>query len=138
LDEGVFIAPNSDVLFDQLGSGFADYYRAKGFDWKRLAGARVLRIGGYSARDYIDKIARRESGNFLDHNVRVNSVVSSYQISNASLSQRLGDLATSLVLRRTSLLFTLIPASSTTGLPEKVNVPFVASFIGQPFDDGPS
>ncbi|KAI0289964.1 hypothetical protein BC826DRAFT_1106720 [Russula brevipes] len=138
LGEGVFIAPNSDVLFDQLGSGFADYYRAKGFDWKRLAGARVLRIGGYPARDYIHKIARTESGNFLDHNVRVNSVVSSYQISNASLSQRLGDLATSLVLRRTSLLFTLIPASSTTGLPEKVNVPFVAEFIGQSFDDGPS
>ncbi len=138
LDKGIFIAPDTDVLFDQLGSDFTDYLAAKGFDWKRLAGAKVLRISGYSARDYIDKVAHTDSGNFLDHNVRVNSVISSYQLSNGSFSQRPGDVADSLVLKRTSLLFTIIPANSTTGLPEKVHVPFVAAFIGKPFDDGPS
>lgn len=70
---------------------------------------KVQKIGGFPARDYIDKVARTDSGNFLDHNVRVNSVVSSYQISDATLSQRPGDLAASLVLKQTSLLFTLIP-----------------------------
>ena len=55
-----------------LGLSFTNYLRAKGFDWKCLAGARVLRIDKYSARDCIDKVARTESGKFLDHNVRVN------------------------------------------------------------------
>jgi hypothetical protein len=108
------------------------------FDWKRLAGAKVLRIGGYRARDYIDKVAHTESGNFLDHNVRVNSVISSYQMFNGAFSRRLGDLASSYVLKKTSLLFTIIPANSTTGLPEKVDVPFVAAFVGEQFDDGQS
>ena len=54
LDTGVFIAPDSNVLFDQLGPDFAKYFEKKGFDWKRLAGAKVLEIGGVSALDYID------------------------------------------------------------------------------------
>lgn len=138
LDKGIFIAPDADVLFNQLGSDFTDYLAAKGFDWRRLAGAKVQRIGGYSARDYIDKVARTESGNFLDHNVRVNSAVSSYQLLNGTFSQNRGALASSAVLKHTSLLFTIIPVNSTTGLPEMIDVPFVAAFIGEPFNDGPS
>jgi hypothetical protein len=138
LDEGVFIAPNTDVLFDQFGSDFADYFAAKGFDWKRLAGAKVLEIGGMPALDYIDQVARTQSGNFLDHNVRVNSVVSSYQMPNQTFSQRLGDLASSLVLRQTSLKFTLIPVNSPSGSPECIDVPFVAAFSGATFVDGQS
>jgi len=138
LDEGVFIAPDSVELFDTLGSNFTDYYQAKGLDWRRLAGAKVLKIGGYSARDYIDKVARTDTGTYLDHNVRVNSVVSSYQLPNGNFSQRLGDLASSPVLKHTSLEFSLIPLDSPSGLAETIVVPYVASFNGEPFVDGPS
>ena len=138
LDTDVFIAPNSDVLFDQFGQGFPDYFEKKGFDWKRLAGAKVLEIGGLPALDYIDQVARTASGNFLDHNIRVNSVVTSYLLSNGNFSQRLGDLASSSVLRQTSLKFSLIPANSSSGSPEYIDIPFVASFSGRPFVDGQS
>ena len=136
LDTGVFIAPNSDVLF---GSGdIADYFNDKGFDWKRLAGAEVLEIGGLPVLDYIDYVARTASGGFLDHNIRVNSVVSSYQLPDGSFSQRLGDLASAIVLTQTSLTFSLIPVDSTSGTPESIDIPFVAAFFGQPFVDGQS
>lgn len=140
LDSGVFIAPDSDVLFDQLGQDFANYFEEKGFDWKRLAGAKVIEIGGIPALDYIDQVARTSSGAYLDHNIRVNSVISSYQLPNGSLpfSQALGDLATSVVLRQTSLKFSLIPVNSSSGSPECIDVPFVASLSANPFTDGPS
>ncbi len=102
----------------------------KGFDWKRLAGAKVINIGGRPALQYID--------DFLDHNVRVNSVVSSYWISNTSFSQRIGDLAGPLFLKQTSLEFLLIPANASLDTPELVDVPFVATFIGKNFTDGRS
>ena len=138
LDTGVFIALDSDVLFDGFGQDFADYFNKKGFDWKRLAGAKVLEIGGLTVLDYIDYVARTASGNFLDHNIRVNSVVSSYQLLNTTFSQRLGDLASSFVLRQTSLNFTLIPVDSPSGMPEYVDIPFVAGFRGKQFVDGQS
>ncbi|KAN0139275.1 hypothetical protein V8E53_002776 [Lactarius tabidus] len=136
LDKGIFIAPHSVEFLSQIGSNFTDFFAAKKFNWQRLAGARVLTIGGLPASDYIDKIARTVSGNFLDHNVRVNSVVSSYRIPNITISQRLGDLAGPFFLTQTSLNFSLIPVSST--VPEFVDVPFVAGLIGTPFTDGPS
>jgi len=138
LDEGVFISPDSATLFDQIGPDFANYYKARGFDWKRLAGAKVVGIEGYSARDYIDKVARTDSGGFLDHNVRVNSVVSSYQMTGGNFTQRLGDVATNPFLKQTSLQFSLVPKDSLSGLPERVIVPFVTLFSGAPFSDGPS
>ena len=138
LDTGVFIAPDSDVLFDGFGQDFADYFQKKGFDWKPLAGAKVLEIGGLSALDYIDYVARTASGNFLDHNIRVGSVVSSYQLPSGNFSQRLGDLASSSVLIQTSLNFTLIPTDSPSGTPEYIDIPFVAGFGGQTFVDGQS
>jgi len=138
LDTGVFISPDSNVLFDGVGQDFADYFNNKGFDWKRLAGAEVLEIGGLPVLDYIDYVARTASGNFLDHNIRVNSVVSSYQLPSGNFSQRLGDLASSLVLTQTSLTFSLIPVDSTSGTPESIDIPFVAAFGGQPFVDGQS
>jgi len=126
------------VLFDGLGQGFADYYTNKGFDWKRLAGAQVQEIGGLSALDYIDQVASTASGNFLDHNIRVNNVISGYSMNNGGFSQRLGDLASSSVLRQTSLNFSVIPVGSTTGTPESIDVPFVSVYSGQPFADGQS
>ena len=138
LNADVFIAPDTNVLFDQLGQEFEDFFTAKGSDWRRLAGARVVEIEGMPPRQYIDKVARTVSGNFLDHNIRVNSVVTSYQLLHGNLSQRLGDLAFSSVLRQTSLKFSLIPVDSNSSEPEFIEVPFVAGFSGQTFVDGPS
>jgi hypothetical protein len=136
LNNGIFIAPHSFEFLSQIGSNFTDFFAERNFDWQRLAGARVLTIGGLPALDYIDEIARTVSGNFLDHNVRVNSVVSTYWILNITISQRLGDLASPSFLTQTSLNFSLVLVNST--VPEFVEVPFVASFIGTPFADGPS
>ncbi|KAN0139282.1 hypothetical protein V8E53_002783 [Lactarius tabidus] len=126
LDNGIFIAPDSVELLNQLGSEFTDNFAAKNFNWQRLAGARVLTIGGLPASDYIDEIARTVSGNVLDHNVRVNSVVSSYRIVNTTFSQRVGDLAGPLFLTDKPQ-FRLIPVNST--VPKSVDVPFVAAFV---------
>lgn len=78
------------------------------------------------------------SGNFLDHNVRVNSVVSSYRIVGSKWSQRFGDHASELFLKQTSLDILLIPEGSPSGASETVNVPFVAELVGNSFADGPS
>ncbi|KAH9169337.1 hypothetical protein EDB89DRAFT_1854571 [Lactarius sanguifluus] len=136
LDNGIFIAPDSVEFLSQFGTNFTDFFVAKKFNWQRLAGARVLTIGGLPASDYIDEIARTVSGNFLDHNIRLNSVVSSYRILDTTISQRLGDLAGPLFLTQTSLNFSLIIVNSTT--PELIDVPFVASFLGAPFTNGRS
>ena len=138
LDTGVFIAPDSDVLFDAFGQAFGDYFNNKSFDWKRLAGAEVKEIGGLSVLDYIDYVARTASGTFLDHNIRVNSVVSSYEMPFGNFLQRLGDLASSPVLTQTSLTFSLIPVNSTSGTPESIDIPFVAGSVGQTFVDSQS
>ncbi|KAI9513435.1 hypothetical protein F5148DRAFT_5147 [Russula earlei] len=131
LDKGVFIAPDSVQFLRQLGKDFINYLEAKNFDWKRFAGAKVLEIDGFPALNYIDKIARTESGNFLDHNVRVNSVVSGYRLAQTSFSQRLGDLAGPIFLTRTSLDIVLIPRNSTTS--QRVVFPYVASLTGTNF-----
>ncbi|KAH9169339.1 hypothetical protein EDB89DRAFT_2073032 [Lactarius sanguifluus] len=145
LDNGIFIAPDSggvpqhaavELWDDQFGTNFTDFFAAKKFNWQRLAGARVLTIGGLPASDYIDEIARTVSGNFLDHNIGVNSVVSSYRILDTTFSRHLGDLAGPVFLTQTSLNFSLIPVNTTTL--EFVDVPFVASSIGAPFTDGQS
>ncbi|KAH9048867.1 hypothetical protein EDB84DRAFT_1556539 [Lactarius hengduanensis] len=110
LDKGIFIAPDSVEFLNQLGPEFTAFFAAKKFNWQRLAGAKVLTIGGLPASAYIDNIASTVSSNYLDHNVRVNSVVSSYRIVDTDFSQRLGDLAGPLFLTQTSLKFSLIPA----------------------------
>ncbi|KAI9463968.1 hypothetical protein BJY52DRAFT_1401032 [Lactarius psammicola] len=137
LDNGIFIAPDSvEYSSTSLGRTLLTSSRQRNSTWRRLAGAKVLTIGGIPAFDYIDNIARTVSGNYLDHNIRVNSAVSSYRISNTSFSQRLGDLAGPFFLTQTSLEFSLIPVKSST--PELVDVPFAASLIGAPFTDGRS
>lgn len=138
LDEGVFIAPDSVELINNIGPTYTSLLAAKGFDWERIAGAEVIKIGGLPVLDYIDQIAKTVSGNYLDHNVRVNSVVSSYRIVGSQWSQRFGDHASELFPRQTSLDILLIPKGSTSNTPETVNVPFVASFVGQNFTDGSS
>jgi hypothetical protein len=138
LDTGVFIAPDSVELINKIGPGFTSFLAEKGFDWERLAGAEVIEIDGLPVLDYIDKIAKTVSGKFLDHNIRVNSVVSSYRIIGSDWSQRFGDHASEEFLKQTSLDMSLIPKGSASGAPEMVNVPFVAAFLGNFFTDGPS
>lgn len=134
--QNLFIAPDSVEFISQLGKGYTSYFDSIGFNWKRLAGAKILQIEGMDPYDYVDLIARTVSGNYLDHGVRVNSVFTSYRINSGLFSQRLGDLAGPLDVTRTSLHFKLIAANSTTA--EIVEIPYLADFIGNAFKDGPS
>ena len=133
LDNAVHVIPDLVEFLNQLGSNFTDFYEARKFDWQRLAGARVHTIEGLPAFDYIDKIASTVSGNYLDHNIRVNSVVSSYTLFDGEYSQRFGDLAATLTVTQTSLEFSLVTVNSTTL--EVVQVPYIAGLMGNPFTD---
>ncbi|KAA1478510.1 hypothetical protein DENSPDRAFT_686430 [Dentipellis sp. KUC8613] len=132
--QNVFVAPDSVELLTLLGSNFTDFFDAIQFDWRRLAGAKVLEIEGMPAYDYVDVVAKTVSGNYLPHGPRVNSVFSSYRIDDTNaFSQRVGDLAGPELLTQTALTFRLIPANTTRE--ETVTVPFLANFIGTPFTD---
>src|SRR5579863_3598185 len=126
LDKGIYIAPNIVTLFEGLGSNFTAFYKEKGVDWKRLAGARVLEIGGLPAWEYIDYLADKVAGGFLDHNVRTNLVFSSYLFFNSAHRQSLGDAASRNFLMESSLDLSVVPVNSTSKKPESVKVPFVA------------
>ncbi|KAG6915617.1 hypothetical protein DXG01_010693 [Tephrocybe rancida] len=131
--QGVFIAFDSVEFISQLGTAYTSYFDGIGFDWKRLQGAKVLRIEGQDPYAYVDTIAKTVSGNYLDHGVRVNSVFTSYRVSGTDFSQRLGDLAGPLDVTKNSITFKLIPVNSTVA--ETVTVPFLANFLGAPFSD---
>ncbi|KZV63396.1 hypothetical protein PENSPDRAFT_669711 [Peniophora sp. CONT] len=131
--QGVFIIPDLVDFLPLVGDAYISFLEAKGFDWKRLAGAKVSKIGGMDAFDYIDHIATTISGNYLDHGIRVNSVISSYRITSNAYSQRFGDLAGPSIVTQTSLRMTLTTVNSTKS--ETVDIPFVASFAGVAFTD---
>ena len=133
LDTGIYIAPDIATLFEPFGPDFTAFYDKKGFNWKRLAGARVHKIGGLPAWEYIDYIADSVVGIFLDHNVRVNTVFSSYTMPGPVHQQRLGFLASRNFLMETSLEFSVVPVNTTSNEPESVKVPFVAVYTGAPF-----
>ncbi|PSR81755.1 hypothetical protein PHLCEN_2v6264 [Hermanssonia centrifuga] len=131
--QSVFVAPDSTDLIPLVGTEFTDFFESIGFDWQRLAGARVLEIAGMDAYSYADLIASTESGNYLDHGVRVNSVFSSYRIVDTDFSQRFGDIGGPAFPDRDSLTFKLIPVNSTKA--EVVTVPYLADYLGAPFTD---
>lgn len=132
-EQGVYIIPDSVELINLLGPDFTDFFDTIGFNWQRLAGAKVLTIADSDPFDYLDLIARTQSGNYIDHNVRVNSVVSSYRISGTDFSQRFGDLGGPALPILTNLKFGLITKNGTR--PEIVEVPYLASFVGSRFTD---
>lgn len=134
--QGVFVALDSVEFLSQLGPDFTGYFDSIDFNWKRLAGAKVVQIEGQDPYDYVDHIATTVSGNYLDHGVRVNSVFSSYRISGTTFSQRLGDLAGPTDVAQTSLTLKLIPVNSTRV--ETVTIPYLANYLGVPFTDGAS
>ena len=123
------MTPDLASFIPLLGTAYTSYFDdTLHFDWRRLAGARVLAIGGMDAYAYADKIASTQSGNYLDHGVRVNSAFSSYRISGTDFSQRFGDIAGPAFPELESLTMTLVPVNATR--PETVQVPFLASYVG--------
>jgi hypothetical protein len=134
--QSVFVAPDSVEFLSQLGTPFTGFFDSINFDWKRLAGAKIVQIEGMDPYAYVDLIARTVSGNYLDHGVRVNSVFTSYRISGTTLSQRLGNLAGPIDVTRTSLNFKLIAVNSTKI--EIIDIPYLANFIGVSFTDSAS
>jgi hypothetical protein len=134
--QSVFVAPDSVDLIPLIGSGFTDLLAAIPFNWQRFAGARVLSINGIDPYAYADLIADTESGNFIDHGVRVNSAFGSYRISDVDFSQRFGDISGPAFPDRSSLTLTLIPANGTAA--ETVVVPYIADYLGASFTDSAS
>ncbi|QRW21823.1 peptidase family S41 protein [Rhizoctonia solani] len=96
----------------------------------------VLTIEGVSAWLYVNGIATTYSGDYIDHNIRVNSVFTNYRISNGTWSQRLGDFGGPVFPDKDSLTLCLIPANSTKT--ETVKFEYRATYLGAPFTDGPS
>ncbi|KAF8688631.1 peptidase S41 family protein, partial [Rhizoctonia solani] len=126
--QDIYIAPDTVEFISLLGSNFTSYYDQKGFNWKKYAGAKILTIEGLPAWAYVNLIATTQSGNWVDHNIRVNSVLSSYRVTSNAWAQRLGDIAGSLFPDKDSLTMTVIPVGGTK--PEIVKA--------TPFVDGPS
>ena len=131
--QNIFVAPDAVEFVSLLGTDFTDFFDSINFNWQRLAGAKVLQIEGRDAFDYADLIASTQSGNYLDHGVRFNSVFSSYRISGTDFSQRFGDIAGPAFPDKNTLTVKLIPVNSTRA--ETVAIPFLASYLGAPFTD---
>lgn len=120
-------APDAVAMVNLIGTNYTNYYKSIEFNWQQYAGAKVLKIAGQNAYDYVDHIASTYSGNYLDHGIRVNSVLSSYRISGGVWSQRLGDLAGPIFPDLPSLTMQLIKVNSTKV--ETVTFPYRASYI---------
>ncbi|QRV84940.1 peptidase family S41 protein [Ceratobasidium sp. AG-Ba] len=135
--QDIYVAPDAAEFIALLGSNYTSYYEAQGFDYKRYAGAKVLTIDGISAWGYVNNIATTYSGEYIEHNIRVNSVFTNYRISNGAWSQRLGDFAGPIFPEKDSVTLSLIPVNSTK--PETVKVDYRATYLGTgSFKDGPS
>ncbi|KAH9927956.1 uncharacterized protein BXZ73DRAFT_78411 [Epithele typhae] len=126
--QSVFVAPDSADFLALLGDDYTGYFDSIGFDFRRLAGARVLKIAGQDPYAYADMIAHTQSGNYLDHGVRVNSAFSSYRISGTDFSQRFGDIAGPAFPDLESLTMELLLVNATK--PETVTIPYLASYAG--------
>lgn len=131
--QNVFVVPDLVDFISLLGTNFTSHFSKIEFNWQRLAGAKVLEIQGEDAYSYADLIASTQSGNYLDHGVRVNSVFSSYRISGTDFSQRFGDIAGPAFPDQNFLTMKLIPVNSTQA--ETVQIPFLAMYLGAPFTD---
>ncbi|KAH9849012.1 hypothetical protein C2E23DRAFT_841425 [Lenzites betulinus] len=130
----VFIAPDSVPYLSQFGPDFISYFESIHFDWKALAGARVVLIEGIDPFAYAELVAKTQTGRFLDLGQRVASTFSTYGLINTNFTQRLGDIAGAQFPTQESLTLTLIPAGSVRI--ETVKVPYVANYVAGPFTDG--
>lgn len=112
--QSLYVAPDSVDLITLFGTDYTDLLDSLNFNWQRLAGAKVVAIEGMDPYAYVDFIAKTVSGNYLDHGVRVNSVLSSYRISGTDFSQRVGEC-----LRRLIWSEPLISAKATLPAPRE-------------------
>lgn len=96
----------------------------------------MLSIEGQDPFSYADTIADTETGTYLDHGVRINSVFSSYRLSDTAYSQRLGDISGPIFPEKTSLTLELLLVNSTKS--ESIEIPYLASYLGSPFTDSES
>ncbi|OBZ76716.1 hypothetical protein A0H81_03224 [Grifola frondosa] len=131
--QSVFVAPDSVEFISLLGTEYTSFFDSINFDWQRLAGAQVLAIEGMDPYAYADLIADTQSGNYLDHGVRVNSVFSSYRISGTDFSQRFGDIAGPVFPDKNTLSMKLLLVNTTKAI--TVEVPYLADYLGAPFTD---
>jgi hypothetical protein len=129
----IYVAPDAVELVGLVGEQFTGLYDKLGFDWKRLAGAKVVEVEGKMAYDYVDYLATTQVGDFLDHGVRVNSVFTGYRIVGSTWSQRFGFFAARQFPDRDYLTMKVIPVGSEKA--EDVEVPFYAGYFGAPFTD---
>ncbi|KAF9004946.1 hypothetical protein BDZ89DRAFT_896864, partial [Hymenopellis radicata] len=134
--QAIFISPDSVDLLSSLGSNFTNYFDELNFDWKRLADALVISIQGRDPWTYVSDLAEDISGTYLDHNVRINSVFSSYRISQSQYSQRVGDFAGQLSVEQDSVAMKVVLVNSSE--PVNVNIPILAASIGRDFIDAQS
>ncbi|EUC56044.1 peptidase S41 family protein [Rhizoctonia solani AG-3 Rhs1AP] len=132
----IYIAPNAVEFLSLLGTNYTSYYDTKGFNWKKYAGAKVLTIDGLPAWTYVNGIATSYSGRFIDHNIRVNSVFTSYLISGGVWSQRPGDVGGPSFPDKDSLTLSLIAVNSTKA--ETIKFEYRANYLGTPFTNGRS
>ena len=131
--EHVYIAPDAAELVAGLGTNLTDLYDKSGFDWKSLAGAKVVDVEGKDVYEYIENLATTQAGTYLDHGIRVNSVFTSYRIIGSAWSQRFGLFASREFPDLDSLTIKIIPAGSKKA--KDVKVPFYAAYDGQSFVD---
>ena len=138
--QAIHVVPDAAELVDLLGPDYISLLNtvSPGFNVTRLAGARITSIEGQAPYDYVDKIASTEVGGFLDHGIRVSGALSRsyYRISGGQYSQRWGALAGPSGVFRDSLKVTLIPVGENK--PLALDIPYIASFTGNDFTDGPS
>lgn len=131
----VYIAPNSVAFINGLGSEYTSLFQEQfsDFDWEVLAGAQVLEIEGMDPWSYADLIADTETGNYLDHGVRVANTFSTYRIQDTDYSQRFGDIAGPVFPDKDNLSMTLILVNATENT--TVTIPFISNFQGYEFTD---
>lgn len=131
--QNVYVSPDAVKFIGSFGEKFISFYEKLGFDWERLAGAKVEEVEGKSAYDYIDYLATTQVGNYLDHGVRVNSVFTGYFFKNSTFFRKLGHFASRDFPDQDYLTMRVTPVNSTKV--EEVKVPFSAVYVGDPFTD---
>ncbi|KDN39431.1 hypothetical protein RSAG8_08837, partial [Rhizoctonia solani AG-8 WAC10335] len=82
--QDIYIAPNAEEFISLLGSNYTSYYDEKGFNWKKYAGAKLIK-----------------------------SLFTNYRISGGAWSQRLGDFAGAIFPDKDSLTLSLVAVNST-------------------------
>ncbi|KAI0772829.1 hypothetical protein BD413DRAFT_35102 [Trametes elegans] len=130
-EESIFVAPDSVELISQLGANYTSQLEALNFDWKRLAGAKVVEIEGAPAWDYVEDFAHKRGSGFLDLNIRISTAFSSYTIYQNEYYQKVGGVAGLRFPERDALTLQVVVKNATEA--ETVKVPYVSAYLGKPF-----